>query len=95
MTAPARAPVLGLFSLDDNSECRSTPRREQSAFDRVLRVRDTRYVAQAPGGNGVDRRQRILDAVVEDGGFVEVWTAASAKVSWTSRILSNSMKVGC
>jgi hypothetical protein len=33
--------------------------------------------------------------VVEDGGFVEVGTAASAKVSWTSRILSNAMKVGC
>jgi hypothetical protein len=44
----------------------------------VLRVFDTPYVAQALGGNGADRRQRILDAVVEDGGFVEVGTAVGA-----------------
>ncbi len=42
MTAPARAPVLGLFSLDDNAEMPLTPQLEQSAFDRVLRVFDTR-----------------------------------------------------
>ena len=43
----------------------SPPQRQQPPFDRVLRVLGARHVAQALGGNGADRRQGVLDAVVQ------------------------------
>ena len=41
------------------------PQRQQPAFDGVLRVLGAGHVAQALRGNGADRRQRVLDAVVQ------------------------------
>ena len=39
--------------------------RQQPAFDGELRVLGAGHVAQALRGNGADRRQRVLDAVVQ------------------------------
>jgi hypothetical protein len=40
------------------------PKRQQAAFDGVLRGCRLRDVAQALGGDGADGRERVLDAVV-------------------------------
>jgi hypothetical protein len=67
----------------------------------VLRVFDTRYVAQAPGGGraglaiDADRYLAAKSSPSLDHSLKHLCCGGSANVSWTPRILSNSMKVGC